>query len=122
MADTKISALGAAAAGAEADQTVWIQGGASKAITGAVLRTFATGSATGFSTATVSAGYAVDTYLAGSGGTLANAGSWKAGTQYRLRFDMTKTAAGTATPILVLRLGTTGTTRDAAILTFIFSA
>lgn len=63
-------------------------------------------------------GYASDTYLAGSSITLDKAGFWAAGDEYRLKFDMTKTAAGTATPILIVRMGTAGTTADTAILTF----
>jgi hypothetical protein len=63
-------------------------------------------------------GYATDTSLAGSSITLDKAGFWAAGDEYRLKFDMTKTAAGTATPILVIRMGTLGTTADTAILTF----
>ena len=44
------------------------------------------------------------------------------GTTYRLIFDVVKTAAGTATPIINVRFGTNGTTADAAILTFTFGA
>ena len=35
---------------------------------------------------------------------------------------MSKTAAGVATPIIIVRMGTNGTTADAAILTFTFLA
>ena len=72
-----------------------------------------------FSTATVSAGYASDTYLAGSN-VVATAGNWRAGTMYYCAFDMVKTAAGTATPVLTLRMGTLGTTGDASIQTLTF--
>lgn len=75
-----------------------------------------------FSASTVSGGYASDTYLAGSGIAIPTAGGWKAGTRYRLAFDMTKTAAGVATPILTVRLGTAGTTADPAILALTFGA
>ena len=74
------------------------------------------------SVSTVSSGYASDTYLAGSSITIPSAGLWKATSQYRLTFDMVKTAAGTATPAIVIRMGTLGTTGDAAILTFTFGA
>lgn len=73
-----------------------------------------------FSASTVSAGYATDTLLAGSElwfGRLVTAGA-----RYHLIFDMTKTAAGVATPILKIRYGLTGTAADTAILTFTFTA
>lgn len=77
---------------------------------------------TGFSTASVAAGYAVDTYLQGSAVKFPAGRLPVAGAAYHARFDMVKTAAGTATPILVLRFGTAGTVADAAILTFTFTA
>jgi hypothetical protein len=76
---------------------------------------------TNASTSTVSAGYASDTYLAGSAVTMPDDGP-VAGTIYHLKFDMVKTAAGTATPILTIRYGTAGTTADSALLTFTFTA
>jgi hypothetical protein len=74
------------------------------------------------STAAVSAGYASDTYLAGSSVTINTAGAWRAGGAYHLIFDMAKTAAGVATPILTVRMGTLGTTADASILVLTFPA
>lgn len=73
------------------------------------------------STSTVSAGYASDTYLAGSSITMPSNGP-QVGTRYRLLFDMVKTAAGTATPIINVRFGTAGSTADTARLTFTFAA
>ena len=73
------------------------------------------------SVTSVSAGYAADTYLAGSS-IIIPAGKWRAKQQYRCKFDMTKTAAGIATPIITLRMGTLGTTGDAAIQTITFGA
>lgn len=73
-----------------------------------------------FSTGTVTP-FATDTYLVGSA-IAVPAGGFVAGATYTLTFDMTKTAAGTATPILVIRIGTAGTTADTAILTFTFAA
>lgn len=73
------------------------------------------------STSTVSAGYATDTYLAGSSIAFP-AGITAAGIQYVCEFDMVKTAAGTATPIVNLRFGTAGTTADTAICTMTFAA
>lgn len=74
-----------------------------------------------FSTATVSAGYAADTYLAGSNISMPASG-FTAGMRYSCVFDMVKTAAGTATPVVTLRIGTAASTADAAIATFTFAA
>jgi len=73
------------------------------------------------STSTVSAGYATDTYLAGSSITIP-AGGPRVGTVYRCKFDMVKTAAGTAAFTINVRYGTAGTTSDASILSFAFTA
>lgn len=59
---------------------------------------------------------AADTYLSGSSLTIGN--RIQAGSYFRWRFVMTKTAAGVATPIYSVRLGTAGTTADTAQLTF----
>lgn len=60
---------------------------------------------------------AADTYLTGSNITIP-AHLLQAKTRFRWSFAMTKTAAGTAAPVWVVRLGTAGTTADAARLTF----
>jgi hypothetical protein len=73
------------------------------------------------STATVSGGYAADTYLAGSAATV-TAGDFKAQGQYYCAFDMVKTAAGTAAIVISVRIGTAGTTSDTARMTFTFAA
>jgi hypothetical protein len=73
------------------------------------------------STATVSAGYSSDTYLAGSSIGIPTSG-FLAKARYSCKFDMVKTAAGTATFVVVVRIGTAGTTADSAILTFTFTA
>jgi hypothetical protein len=52
--------------------------------------------------------------LAGSGYT----GKFKIGTILRWRFNLTKTAAGTASSTFDVRIGTAGTTADTAVLTF----
>lgn len=73
-----------------------------------------------FSTATVSAGYATDTYLAGSG-IVVPATGFLAGARYNCSFDMTKTAAGTAAFTVTLRIGTAGAVADASIASFAFA-
>jgi hypothetical protein len=61
-----------------------------------------------------------DIYVAGSNITV-TAGDFKAGGQYKCVFDMTK-SAGTGAIVITLRVGTLGTTGDAAIQTFTFGA
>lgn len=70
---------------------------------------------------TVSGSFATDAILPGSAFTVA-AGSWKARSSYRCIFDMVKTAAGTAPFVVTVRLGTTASPSDPAILTFTFAA
>lgn len=61
---------------------------------------------------------AADTYLTGSGLVIPAGLTLQVGTTFRWRMFMTKTAAGVAAPIWVVRVGTAGTVADAAILTF----
>src|SRR6266478_2413463 len=72
------------------------------------------------SVSSVSAGYAADTYLAGSS-VVVDAGAWKAKAVYQCVFDMVKTAAGTAAFTLTVRMGTLGTTGDASVLSLAFA-
>lgn len=88
---------------------------------GIPLSTVGIGSLYNASVASVSAGYAADTYLVGSQIVIPSSRP-RVGTKYRCKFDMTKTAAGTATAIATLRYGTLGTTGDAGICTFTFAA
>lgn len=60
---------------------------------------------------------AADTYLTGSM-LIIPPHLLQAGTFFKWRFGMTKTAAGIATPIWVVRVGVNGTTADTARLTF----
>jgi hypothetical protein len=61
-----------------------------------------------------------DVYMAGSN-IVVTAGDFKAGGQYKCVFDMTK-SAGTGAIVITLRVGTTGSTSDAAIQTYTFGA
>lgn len=63
---------------------------------------------------------AADTYLVGS--KLSFTSQIKVGTIIRWRFAMTKTAAGTATPIYSIRVGTAGAIGDTAQITLTGSA
>jgi hypothetical protein len=60
---------------------------------------------------------AADTYLVGSALAIPQH-LMQAGTLFQWQLDMTKTGAGTATPIWSVRVGTLGTTGDTARLTF----
>lgn len=82
-----------------------------------------TGTATQYnqSVTTPAAGFAADTYLVGSSIAIP-ANSLKVGTRYHLIFNVSKTAAGTATPILNVRFGTLGTTGDSAKCTLTWTA
>lgn len=74
-----------------------------------------------FSTANQT-GFASDTLLAGSDIAFPAGRIAAAGAVYRLVFDMVKTGAGTATPVISIRFGTNGSTADTARLTFTFAA
>lgn len=63
------------------------------------------------SVTTPAAGFAADTYLVGSSVAIPATGL-RAGSRYHLVFDVAKTAAGTATPILTIRFGTAGSVAD----------
>lgn len=74
-----------------------------------------------FSTANQGAGFATDTYVTGSN-ILIPAQLPRAGTIYTCEISGSKTAAGTATPIINLRVGTGAAVGDASRGTFTFSA
>jgi hypothetical protein len=71
------------------------------------------------SVAAQGAGFSSDTYLTGSNVPCVNP---TVGTRYQLEFDAAKTGAGTATPIIAIRVGTAATTSDTARVTFTFNA
>src|SRR4051794_20356603 len=66
-------------------------------------------------------GFATDTYLAGSAVTIP-VGKIQVGTKYRCKFNVVKTAAGVAAPVISIRLGTAGTTADTARATLTYAA
>lgn len=74
-----------------------------------------------FSTASQNPTGAGDVYIAGSALTVP-AGKVKIGTQFRWKFDVTKTGAGTAAIVVKVFVGTNGSTGDTARLTFTFGA
>lgn len=117
MADTKISALTAYTTPQAGDiiPIVDSTNATTKGITYANFR----GSTTNASSSTVSAGFAADTYLAGSN---IPSPAPVVGSTYYASWDVVKTAAGIATPIITVRFGTAGTTADASVMTLTFAA
>jgi hypothetical protein len=77
---------------------------------------------TNFATAASAAGFASDTYIANSAIPVLGIGALRVGRCFHWRFIVSKTAAGTAAPVLSVRVGTAGTTADTARLTFTFGA
>lgn len=119
MADTKISALTnyLLPIGADIVPIVDTLNSTTKGITVATLHNTYSNQ----SLANQGAGFATDTYLTGSAVNVPF-GAPYVGTMYRMVFDVSKTAAGTAAPVITVRMGTTGTTSDAAILVFTLGA
>lgn len=66
-------------------------------------------------------GFAADTYLIGSALAIPQH-KLQIGTRFRWLFDVTKTGAGVATPTVIIRVGTAGSTADTARVTFTFPA
>lgn len=116
MADTKVSALTAATSLNTADELYVVQGGVSKKVTIGVMDAY-TGPVRRVATAAQGPGFAADTYVTDSRIVLPQT-RMQAGTLYRARMVFTKTAAGTATPIINVRTGTAGTTSDISRLTW----
>ena len=67
-------------------------------------------------------GFAADTYMSNSVLKLDGLGPPLIGRTYHWRFILSKTAAGTATPIIQVRTGTLGTTGDTSRVTFTWGA
>jgi hypothetical protein len=88
---------------------------------GILLSSLSTGALYNWSTASQGAGFSSDTYLTGSN-ILIPAQRPRVGTLFRCRFSVSKTAAGTATPIIQLRYGTAASTADTSLCSFTFSA
>lgn len=89
-----------------------------------VTREVASGSVTtlhNVATSASAAGFATDTYVTGSAISVPN-NKIQAGTRYRLRLHIVKTAAGVAAPVFTVRFGTAGTTADASIVSLTFPA
>ena len=122
MADTKISALPAVTSPTDASEVPVNEGGTSKKVTLNQLTAYfeQRGRQTNASVANQT-GFAADTYLTGSDVAIPS-GRLQAKSMYRVRFNVTKTAAGTAAPVVNVRLGTAGTTADTSRATLTFGA
>ena len=116
MADTKISGLTAATVMADANEFAINEAGASKKLTGTLIKDWAGNILRNVSTADQSPGAGATTYLTNSNIAVPTAklriGSW-----FRWTLTMTKTAAGAAARSHLIKLGTAGTTGDATIIT-----
>lgn len=112
MADTKISALTAGAALTGAEKFAAVQAAASVAITASQINAFAEPISSA-SVASQSPAAATDVYITDSGIAIPET-RIQARTFARWRLMVSKTAAGTAAPIFVIRHGTAKTTADAA--------
>jgi hypothetical protein len=88
---------------------------------GVIKSTAQTGFLFNQSTAAQGAGFATDTYVTGSN-ILIPSQRPRVGSTYRCLISMSKTAAGTATPIVQLRYGTAASTADTSLCSFTFSA
>ena len=121
--DKKISGLAAASALASADLVPVVQSGTTEKATMDQIRSFVGGALAFGSTGTQGAGFASDTYLSGTGITIADPTVMlKARTQFWCMFSVSKSGAGTVAPIITIRYGTLGTTSDAGVLAFTFPA
>lgn len=116
MADTKISALTAATTLGNSDQFAVVQSSTSKSVTGTVLRDYMGNTFSNVSTAAQSPSAGATTYLTNSSIAVPAAGL-RAGTAFVWDIAFSKTAAGTATRSLLIKVGTAGTTADATIVT-----
>jgi hypothetical protein len=119
MADTKISALPAASAVADANELPINEAGTTKKITALQLLAYSGDSIQNASvtdqTISATTAYVTNSNLA------VPVGKLRIKTVFRWRIQVTKTAAGTTAGCAVLvKLGTLGTTGDATILTFTF--
>lgn len=122
MADSKISALSAVSGPLAAQEFPVNDAGTSKKITLAQLASYpGNGGRFNASVSGQGPGFASDTYLVGSSINIVD-GSLQAKSMYRCKFNVVKTNAGTATPVINVRIGTAGTTSDTSRGTLTFSA
>lgn len=118
MADTKISALTAAAAMAAANEFAINEAGTSKKVSGQQVADFIGDTIRNASTADQTINSATTAYVTNSNLAMPTA-KLRIGTVLRWRLVITKTGAGTtAGCAVIVKLGTLGTTGDTSVLTF----
>lgn len=122
MADAKVSALAAVSTLADADVLAIVNAASLKKVSLTQLTAYfeQRSRQNNASVANQSVG-AADTYLTGSD-VLIPDGRGQAKAKYNLRIAISKTAAGTGTPTLNIRVGTAGTTADTSRCLFTFPA
>jgi hypothetical protein len=123
MADTAVPDLAAITAPADGDELHIVQSGVSKKINLNQLTTYFEQRARQMNcSVTQQSLSAVDVYLVGSDVPIPS-GRLQAKSVYRARIELAKTSvAGTATPILTVRIGTAGTTADSSRAALTFAA
>lgn len=119
MADSAISALTAVTTPAGTDEFAVNQGGASKKQTLTQINAYCEPICRA-SNADQSP-FATDTYLAGASIPIPNS-RLQVGSIYECEFNVAKTAAGVAAPVITLRIGTLGTVSDSSKGSLTFSA
>jgi hypothetical protein len=115
-ADTPISGLAAASAMADANEFPINEAGTSKKLSGTLMKAWAGNVLRNVSTAAQSPAAGASTYLTNSN-IAVPVGKLRIGTVFRWTLVFTKTGAGTAARSHIVRIGTLGTTGDAAIIT-----
>lgn len=128
MVDTKTSGLSAAGTLTDADVLAIVNGGVSAKVTLTALTAYfeGRGRVTNASVANQTPTGATDTYLVGSDVVIpvnpSGGNRLQAKSRYRMVMAMSKTAAGAASMVVNVRLGTAGTTADTARATITFGA
>lgn len=117
MADTKISALAAAASFVDADMIPINEAGTTKEVTGTLLKAWVGDMLGGSASATLTPTAATLTYITGSN-IAVPVGKLRIGTSFFWHLDYAKTGVGAATRTYDIRLGTLGTTGDAVVATY----
>jgi len=116
MADTKISALTAATAMADANEFAINEAGASKKLSGTLIKAWHGNILRNVAVADQSPGAGATTYLTNSNIAVPT-GKLRIGTWFRWTLIFSKTAFGTAARSHLIKVGTAGTTGDATIIT-----
>jgi hypothetical protein len=122
MANVRISDLTAASAVAAANELEINEAGTSKKVTADQILAFIKAQSEVYNASVTSqSGFSSDTYLTGSSLAIPS-GRLKAKSMYKAQFNVVKTGAGVATPIINVRFGTAGTTADTSRGTLTFAA